>query len=198
MLQHLIIKNFAIIQDEEIDFKEGMNVLLGETGAGKSIIIDAINLLRGEKSSFDKIRNGETKAFIEGTFVVSNKTKDLISSQYEDLIEDDNTLIVSRSLDINNKSICKVNMHSFPLSSLRTLMESVLDIHSQHKDNSYFDEEKQISLLDQYILKLKTKETNKLLYVNKENIIDRYKISYKEYLSLIKEYKIKRREIIGR
>ena len=189
MLQHLIIKNFAIIQDEEIDFKEGMNVLLGETGAGKSIIIDAINLLRGEKSSFDKIRNGETKAFIEGTFIVSNKTKDLISSQYEDLIEDDNTLIVSRSLDINNKSICKVNMHSFPLSSLRTLMESVLDIHSQHKDNSYFDEEKQISLLDQYILKLKTEEIDKLLYVNKENIIDKYKTSYKEYLSLIKEYK---------
>ncbi len=189
MLQHLIIKNFAIIQDLEIEFKEGMNVLLGETGAGKSIIIDAINLLKGEKSSFDKIRNGETKAFIEGTFIVSNKTKNLINNQYEDLIEDDNTLIVSRSLDINNKSTCKVNMHSFPISSLRILMESVLDIHSQHKDNSYFDEEKQISLLDQYILKLKIKEIDKLLYVDKENIIDQYKSSYKEYLSLIKEYK---------
>lgn len=189
MLQHLIIKNFAIIQDLEIEFKEGMNVLLGETGAGKSIIIDAINLLKGEKSSFDKIRNGETKAFIEGTFIVSNKTKNLINNQYEDLIEDDNTLIVSRSLDINNKSTCKVNMHSFPISSLRILMESVLDIHSQHKDNSYFDEEKQISLLDQYILKLKIKDIDKLLYVDKENIIDQYKNSYKEYLILIKEYK---------
>ncbi len=189
MLEHLIIKNFAIIQDIEIEFNKGMNVILGETGAGKSIIIDAINLLRGEKSSFDKIRNGETKAFIEGTFIVSNKTKDLINSEYEDLIEDDNTLIVSRTLDINNKSTCKVNMHTFPLSGLRTLMESVLDIHSQHKDNSYFDETKQISLLDQYILKLKSKDIDKLLYVNKENIIDKYKLEYKEYLSLVNEYK---------
>ena len=84
MLRKLSIKNFAVIEDISIDFKEGMNVLIGETGAGKSIIIDALSLLKGEKSMFDKIRIGQEKAYITGEFVITNE--DLLNrlkSEYE-------------------------------------------------------------------------------------------------------------------
>ena len=74
MLKSLSIKNFAIIQDITIHFEKGMNILLGETGAGKSIIIDALGLLLGNRSDFDKIRNGEKKASIEGTFIIENES----------------------------------------------------------------------------------------------------------------------------
>ena len=95
MLNRLLIKNFAIIEDIECNFYEGMNVLIGETGAGKSIIIDALGLLMGNRSSFEKIRNGKTKAFIEGEFYIDDiKLKDKINEEYDDLIDEDNILVV--------------------------------------------------------------------------------------------------------
>ena len=109
MIERLLIKNFAIIEDLEVNFNSGFVSLCGETGAGKSIIIDAISLLLGKRSAFDKIRLNKQKAFIEGVFSLSN---DNIRQQIEEIIDDeieDNTLILSRSLDINNKSIAKIN-----------------------------------------------------------------------------------------
>ena len=85
MLSKLVIKNFAIIEDLEVDFPSGFIALTGETGAGKSIIIDALSLLMGERSSFDKIRFNEQKAFIEGVFYIKN---DKIKKQIESLIDD--------------------------------------------------------------------------------------------------------------
>ena len=149
MLNRLLIKNFAIIEDIECNFYEGMNVLVGETGAGKSIIIDALGLLMGNRSSFEKIRNGKTKAFIEGEFYIDDiKLKDKINEEYDDLIDEDNILVVSRTLDISSKSSCKVSGRSVSIGVLRSLMEEIVDIHSQHKDKSYFDETKQIEFLD--------------------------------------------------
>lgn len=160
MLNRLLIKNFAIIEDIECNFYKGMNVLIGETGAGKSILIDAIGLLMGNRSSFDKIRNGKTKAFIEGEFYLEDKKLiDRINKEYDDIIEEDNVLVVSRTLDVSSKSSCKINSHSVPLSVLKSIMEEIIDIHSQHKDHSYFDESKQILFLDEYIYK---KEKDKL------------------------------------
>ena len=127
MILNLSIKNFAIIEDLDINFKNGMNILLGETGAGKSIIIDALGLLMGNRSDFDKIRNGETKAFVEGTFEIENE--DLIKSINEkySLIEEDHLLVVSRTLE-NNKSVCRINYHVIPQSILKDIMENIIDI----------------------------------------------------------------------
>ena len=157
MILSLNIKNFAIIEDISINFKDGMNILLGETGAGKSIIIDAISLLMGSRSDFDKIRNGETKAIVEGTFVINNQnTKELINDKYS-LIEDDNILVVSRTLE-NAKSICRVNYRVMPQSALKEIMEHIIDVHSQHKNNSFFDDKQQIDFIDLYLKKNKQDE----------------------------------------
>ena len=153
MIESLKIKNFAIISDIDIEFEEGMNVLLGETGAGKSIIIDALGLLMGNRSDYDKIRHGETKASIEGSFRIDNlallKT---LREEYELLEDDDNLFVVSRTLE-NSKSTCKINYHNVPQSLLKNIMESIIDIHSQHKNNTFFDEKKQIDYLDLYLSK---------------------------------------------
>ena len=182
MLENLVIKNFAIIEDIEVSFKDGMNCIVGETGAGKSIIIDALSLLKGEKSKFDKIRNGETKAFIEGTFYLDDQEliKE-INEEFDDLIEEDGLLHVSRTLDISNKSISKINYRSVPLSVFKKIMEQVIDIHSQHKDNSFFDEKKQINFLDKYINNTSIKEI--------EEISSKYNNIYSNYTSLFNEYK---------
>ena len=183
MLETLTIKNFAIIEDLEVNFKKGMNVLIGETGAGKSIIIDALSLLMGKRSSFDKIRNGEEKAFIEGSFIINNEfTLKYLKDQYEDLVEDD-VLVVSRSLDINGKSVCKVNYHTVPSSILKDIMSLIIDIHSQHKDDSFFDEKKQIDYLDLYI------SSSKVSKKTFDALKEKYSSEYNEYISLKKELK---------
>lgn len=167
MLKSLSIKNFAIIQDITIHFEKGMNILLGETGAGKSIIIDALGLLLGNRSDFDKIRNGEKKASIEGTFLIENESiKEYINGKY-DLIEDDNLLVVTRTLE-DGKSYCKINFHNVPQSVLKDVMESVVDIHSQHKDNSFFDEKKQLDYIDLYLEKNKNLEKEDFLSLKRD------------------------------
>ena len=106
MLTELHIENFALIQDSNATFKSGMNVIIGETGSGKSILMSAINLLTGGKSDFDKIRHNKEKAFVEGVFVIENeKNLSYLKEFYGDYIED-NTFIVSRTLNILGKSSC--------------------------------------------------------------------------------------------
>ncbi|MDD6302768.1 MAG: DNA repair protein RecN [Bacillales bacterium] len=178
MLNHLIIKNFAIIEDIEISFEKGMNAIMGETGAGKSIIIDALSLLEGEKSSFNKIRNGQEKAFIEGEFYIEDKDYcKKINDEYGELISEDQIIIVSRTLDINGKSYARLNYHSVPLNVLKKIMGHIIDIHSQHKDNSYFDSKEQIKYLDAYIRKIDEEYFNNLKI---------YQDLYHSYLSEVK------------
>ena len=183
MLEHLVIKNFAIIEDIEVSFKNGMNCIVGETGAGKSIIIDALSLLKGEKSNFDKIRNGESRAFIEGSFYIDDQ--DLIkeiNEEYDSLIEEDGLLHVSRTLDSSNKSISKINYRNVPLSVLRKIMEQIIDIHSQHKDNSFFDERKQINFVDSYSKKLKDKTIQEINSKYSNDIYNSYSSLYNQYV----------------
>lgn len=173
MLSKLVIKNFAIIDDLEVDFPSGFIALTGETGAGKSIIIDALSLLMGERSSFDKIRFNEQKAFIEGVFYIKN---DKIKKQIESLIDDnvDEELILSRTLDINGKSQAKINMHNVPLTVLKNVTSLILDIHSQQKDNNYLKEENQLNLLDSF--------SELLLSKDEKEIFNEFNKSYKDYL----------------
>ncbi len=173
MLSKLVIKNFAIIEDLEVDFPSGFIALTGETGAGKSIIIDALSLLMGERSSFDKIRFNEQKAFIEGVFYIKN---DKIKKQIESLIDDnvDEELILSRTLDINGKSQAKVNMHNVPLTVLKNVTSLILDIHSQQKDNNYLKEENQLNLLDSF--------SELLLSKDEKEIYNEFNDLYRDYL----------------
>ena len=173
MLSKLVIKNFAIIEDLEVDFPSGFIALTGETGAGKSIIIDALSLLMGERSSFDKIRFNEQKAFIEGVFYIKNNK---IKKQIESLIDDnvDEELILSRTLDINGKSQAKINMHNVPLTVLKNVTSLILDIHSQQKDNNYLKEENQLNLLDSF--------SEFLLSKDEKEIFNEFNKSYKDYL----------------
>lgn len=186
MIQSLVIKNFAIIEDIEINFKDGMNILLGETGAGKSIIIDALGLLMGNRSDFDKIRNGQTKAFVEGAFYLENKQTINKINAISQLIENDNLLLVSRTLE-NGKSICKINYHQVPQSILKTIMEDIIDIHSQHKDNSFFDEKIQIDYVDLFLKSdssLSKHQFAKLLLEYQE-IYGKYRSEERKYQEMI-------------
>ena len=191
MLEALNIKNFAIIEDIEINFKSGMNVMLGETGAGKSIIIDALSLLKGERSSYDKIRVGATKAYIDGRFIIENKELiKQINEEYDDLIENDE-LIVSRSLDINGRTSIKLNGRMFSSSVTKVIMNEIIDIHSQHQNMVLFDEKEHLHLLDKYIgnskeleiyqsaYKTYSKEVHKLEELENK-VIDEAELAYKK------------------
>lgn len=131
MLVTLNVKNFAIIDNIQIDFNKGFTVLTGETGAGKSLIIDAISLLFGERASNDLIRYGESKATIEGVF--SNYDEKIIELLKEfDIEYDENEfLIVKRELYATGKSICKINNQTITLAQLKRVSEYIGDIHSQ-------------------------------------------------------------------
>ncbi|MGI6425588.1 MAG: AAA family ATPase [Tepidanaerobacteraceae bacterium] len=119
MLLNLCIRNYALIDELSIDFTSGLNVLTGETGAGKSIIIDAINLIIGERASTDFIRTGKQNASVEALFSYDNVLVDGILSEYGVEPEDNQTLIISRELSLQGRSICRANGKMVPASALK-------------------------------------------------------------------------------
>lgn len=150
MLQSLSIKQFAIIDTLDIQFSDGLTVLSGETGAGKSIIIDAIGQLIGMRASSEFVRHGEKKAIIEGIFDIDD-AKDAIR-QLESLGIDINEdfLIVKREIFSSGKSICRINNQTVTLQDLRQVMQSLLDIHGQHETQSLLKQKYHVELLDRY------------------------------------------------
>ncbi|WMZ47153.1 DNA repair protein RecN [Staphylococcus pseudintermedius] len=150
MLQSLSIKQFAIIDTLDIQFSDGLTVLSGETGAGKSIIIDAIGQLIGMRASSEFVRHGEKKAIIEGIFDIDD-AKDAIR-QLETLGIDINEdfLIVKREIFSSGKSICRINNQTVTLQDLRQVMQSLLDIQGQHETQSLLKQKYHVELLDRY------------------------------------------------
>lgn len=150
MLQSLSIKQFAIIDTLDIQFSDGLTVLSGETGAGKSIIIDAIGQLIGMRASSEFVRHGEKKAIIEGIFDIDD-AKDAIR-QLETLGIDINEdfLIVKRDIFSSGKSIYRINNQTVTLQDLRQVMQSLLDIHGQHETQSLLKQKYHVELLDRY------------------------------------------------
>ena len=148
MLVVLNIKNFALIQELSVEFGAGFNILSGETGAGKSILIDTIDYVLGGKFSKDLIRYGENKTYVEAVFDIEN---DEIYTLLNDLnIEADELLIVSRETTISGKSIIKVNGKTIVLSQLKKIREKLLDIHGQHQNQSLLSKGTHILYLDEY------------------------------------------------
>ncbi|AAO36118.1 DNA repair protein RecN [Clostridium tetani] len=169
MLLQLNIKNFALIEELSISFERGFNVLSGETGAGKSIIIDAINYVLGGKFNKELIRTGENKTFVEAIFTLENEMskEELIDQniEYEDWI------IVSRESFQSGKSITKVNGRSILISQLKKITETLLDIHGQHENQNLLDSSNHINYLD-YFQEKKIKKSLKEYNLIYEKIKD--------------------------
>lgn len=148
MLVVLNIKNFALIQELSVEFGAGFNILSGETGAGKSILIDTIDYVLGGKFSKELIRYGEDKTYVEAIFDMENGE---IYTLLNDLnIENDELLVVSRETTISGKSIIKVNGKTIVLSQLKRIREKLLDIHGQHQNQSLLSKGTHILYLDEY------------------------------------------------
>ncbi|MGV8982400.1 DNA repair protein RecN [Clostridium sp.] len=148
MLLQLNIMNFALIEKLCINFEGGFNVLSGETGAGKSILIDAINFVLGGKFNKNLIRTGEDKTYVEAVFTIDNKNnKDALDDmeiEYEDMV------IVSRETFQSGKSVAKVNGKSLLLSKVKFISKTLLDIHGQHDNHNLLDKGNHIFYLDSF------------------------------------------------
>ncbi|SDC00656.1 DNA replication and repair protein RecN [Pelagirhabdus alkalitolerans] len=152
MLTELSIRNFAIIESLTLSFNEGLTVLTGETGAGKSIIIDAIQLLSGGRGSVEYIRHGESKATLEGLFTVDDKKHDVYALAEEFGIElnSDGMIVLHRTISQKGKNICRVNGSLVTLAILKEFGRVLIDVHTQHETQSLMDVDKHLQLLDLY------------------------------------------------
>lgn len=151
VLKELSIRNFAIIDDLTVSFTEGLTVLTGETGAGKSIIIDAVHLIAGGRGSAEFIRHGEKKAELAGLFQIQSNTHSIYKKLEEAGIEaEEGTIILRRDLNSNGKSVCRINGKLVPLATLRDIGGNLIDIHGQHENQELMDEKFHIHLLDQF------------------------------------------------
>jgi len=145
-----MIQNFAIIDQVQINFEEGMSVLTGETGAGKSIIIDAISLLMGARATTFMVKTGAKKAVIEGIFDIS-KQPDIISKLKEIGFDVQEDLVISREISAEGKSQARLNYRPVPASLLKEFSTHLADIHSQFETQYLLNDKIHLKLLDQYI-----------------------------------------------
>lgn len=149
MLLEVSIKNFAIIEQVSLNFEKGMTILSGETGAGKSIIIDAMNLMLGARATTDVIRHGAAKAEIEGLFSFENSRaiEQLLTEQGIEVTDD---LIIRREILQNGRSVSRVNGQMVNLSVLKQLGQHLVDIHGQHDQGELMKAQHHIRLLDSF------------------------------------------------
>lgn len=148
MLRNLHVKNLALIQEADVDFREGLNILTGETGAGKSIIIDSITLALGAKMSRDMIRENAPFGLVELVFEIDqpsieDKLKDM------DIYPEDGIVLISRKIT-DGRSVSKINGESCTISQVRKAASYLLDIHGQHEHQSLLHKEHQLDILDEY------------------------------------------------
>lgn len=151
MLSELSIQNFAIIEKLEVTFQDGLTVLTGETGAGKSIIIDAVQLLAGGRGSQEFIRHGAKKAELEGMFTIDDPDHPVLAKMNDIGIEtEDGVVILRRDLNANGKTVCRVNGKLVTIANLREIGSQLIDIHGQHENQELMLEKRHIHLLDHF------------------------------------------------
>ncbi|MBC2323498.1 DNA repair protein RecN [Listeria booriae] len=154
MLQELTIRNFAIIESLNLSFQEGMTVLTGETGAGKSIIIDALGLLVGGRGSVDFIRHGEEKLEIQGLFTINLQNKGCLEALESNGIDaSDHMVVLERTLFQSGKNTCRINGKLATTGVLREIGSRLIDIHSQHEHQELMNDEFHLQLLDRFAWK---------------------------------------------
>lgn len=172
MLLNLHVKNFALIDEIDIDFNEGLNILTGETGAGKSVILGSLNIAMGAKAEKDIIRTGCEYALVEVLFSVDKNTRDTLTDMGVSF--EDDTLLVQRKI-MPQRNVFKVNGETFNASFVRLVSELLIDVYGQHDYQNLLNSKNHIDIFDSY-----------LPDSFEDSLID-YKNTYKEYLRIKKE-----------
>ena len=166
MITNLHIKNIGIIDDIEIDFNKGLNVLTGETGAGKTLIIDSLQIISGGRFSKDMIRKGETNSFVE-----------MCMYEPENELSIDGNIIVSREINLNGRNMCKINGRMVTVNELKEFMRQFIEIHGQNDNQTLLEESQHQKYVDAFIGK------------EIENLKEEYIKFYLEYNKIKKELK---------
>lgn len=173
MLKSLNIENIAVIEKADIEFSPGLNVLTGETGAGKSIVVDSINAVLGERTSRELVRNGANEAQVTAVF------DDINSSVREKLdefgIEDDDTLVLMRKISDKGKSYCRINGVPCTVSMLRQLGEKLVNIHGQHDSQALLNPDTHYRFLD--------------MFADDKDLVSEYSKNFKKLLEVRKKLK---------
>lgn len=172
MLLNLHVKNFALIDEIDIDFNEGLNILTGETGAGKSVILGSLNIAMGAKAEKDIIRTGCEYALVEVLFSVDKNTRDTLTDMGVSF--EDDTLLVQRKI-MPQRNVFKVNGETFNASFVRLVSELLIDVYGQHDYQNLLNSKNHIDIFDSY------------LPDSFEDSLNDYKNTYKEYLRIKKE-----------
>ncbi len=175
MLKALKIENIAIIEYADIDFSDGLNVLSGETGAGKSIIIDALSAVLGERTSKELIRTGAPFARVTAEFENVSEEVKTVAAELGATIEQGENLIVTRTINADGKNNCRINGAPVNVSMLKTLGRELISIHGQHDSQNLLNPEMHFVYLD--------------LLGDYENLIEDYKAKYEEYVTLYRRFK---------
>ena len=175
MLRTLDIENIAVIEKASVDFSSGLNVLTGETGAGKSIVVDSINAILGERTSRELVRHGAENAFVSAYFDdICSETCDKLK-ELDIELDDGNSLLISRKISSNGKSLCKVNGKTVTVSMLKEISSHLINVHGQHDSQALLNPDLQYSYID-------------MLLKNKA-IIGEYKESFKKLISVRRKLK---------
>ncbi|MGN0521454.1 MAG: DNA repair protein RecN [Eubacterium sp.] len=175
MLKTLNIENIAVIEKTTVDFSKGLNVLTGETGAGKSIVVDSINAILGERTSKELVRHGADSAFVSAYFEdISNEVNDkLIDLGISP--EEDNSLLLSRKITFNGKSTCRINGKNATVSMLKDIGSLLVNIHGQHDSQALLNPDYQYKYID--------------MLIDDSSILDEYRDSFKRFIAVRRKLK---------
>ena len=175
MLKTLDIENIAVIEKVSVDFSGGLNVLTGETGAGKSIVVDSINAIMGERTSRELVRYGADNAYVSAYFddicdSALNKLK-----EFDIELEDDNSLLITRKISANGKSLCKVNGKTVTVSMLKEICSYLVNVHGQHDSQALLNPDLQYNYID--------------MLLEDKSVLSDYKETFKKLISVRRKLK---------
>jgi len=175
MLLSLHVENLAVIKCIDVDFSEGFMVLTGETGAGKSIIIDSINLLLGAKADKELIRSGESSAMVSGVFAVSDGILIKDISEFGISADDDGNILIQRTVSLDGRSTIKINGRTVTLTVLKSIAPALVNIHGQSDTAALVNSDKQLELID--------------LYAENSELLSKYQNAFSELDEIRREIK---------
>lgn len=175
MLKTLVIENIAVIKKAQIEFTSGLNVLTGETGAGKSIVVDSINAILGERTSRELVRAGSDNAYVNAYFEDINDDVKLKLNEYDIPIEEDGSLLLSRKISAGGKSVCRVNGLPVTVGILKDIGTHLVNIHGQHDSQALLNPDFHYKFLD--------------AYADCDELLAEYKDSFKSFLNIRRQLK---------
>lgn len=175
MLKTLSIENIAVIEKAEIEFSNGFNVLTGETGAGKSIVVDSINAILGERTSKELVRAGSENALVTAYFEDISKEVEQKLNEFDLPCDDDGALVLSRKISAQGKSTCRINGSVCTVSMLKEVGNLLVNIHGQHDSQTLLNADYHYKFVD--------------MYGSLDGVLDEYKQSFKQLLSVRKQLK---------